>query len=249
MISLSSQPKIIEKKDNSAVFEIEALYPGYGATIGNSLRRVLLSSLPGTAITQVKIKGAQHEFSTIPGVQQDVMSILLNLKQLRFKMHSDEPQKARLQIKGIKDVKASLFDLPSQVELANKDAYIATLTTKSAELDIEILIEQGLGYESVESRKKGKLEIGTMALDAAFTPTRKVSYWVESMRVGERTDFDRLFLELETDGTLTPEDALSRAAEILINHLSLFKEAFKKTEEPAAVAKKNEKKKKRKKTK
>jgi len=254
MISLPSQPKIIEKKENSAVFEIEALHPGYGATIGNSLRRILLSSLSGAAVTQVKIKGAEHEFSTIPGVKEDVISILLNLKQLRFKLYSDEPQKAELKVKGAKNVKAGLFSVPSQVELVNKDLHIAALTGKSAELDIEIIIERGLGYQTVESRKKEKLEIGTMAVDAVFTPVRKVSYRVENMRVGDRTDFDRLSLELETDGTLTPEEAFFQAAEILINHFSLFRDTFQQVEKPAVVvkkttAKKNEKKKKGKKTK
>ncbi len=234
MIPLPSAPKIIERKDNQAVFVIEGLYPGYGVTVGNSLRRVLLSSLPGSAITQVKIKKVQHEFSTIPGVKEDVISILLNLKQLRFRLHSEEPQKARLHVKGAKEVKGAHFQLPSQVELANKDAHIATLTQKLAELDIEVLIENGLGYEPAERRKRGKLEIGTIALDAVFTPVRKVSYRVENMRVGERTDFDRLFLELETDGTLTPEEAFKQAAEILINHFSLFKETF---EEPSVVKK------------
>ena len=254
MFFLPSQPKIIEKKENFAIFEIEGLYPGYGVTIGNSLRRVLLSSLPGAAVTQVKIKGVQHEFSTIPGVKEDVISILLNLKQLRFKLYSDEPQKAELRVKGIKNVKAGLFNVPSQVELANKDLHIADLTSKSADLNIEIIIENGLGYQTVESRKKEKLEIGTIAIDAIFTPVRKVSYRVENMRVGDRTDFDRLFLELETDGTLAPEEAFAKAAEVLIDHFSLFKEVFEKAEEPLppvkkTVVKKNEKKKKRKKTK
>ena len=247
MISLPSQPKIIEKKDNFAVFEIASLYPGYGTTIGNSLRRILLSSLPGAAVTQVKIKGVQHEFSTMPGVKEDVISILLNLKQLRFKLHSEEPQKAELKVRGAKNVKAGLFNMSSQVELANKDLHIATLTSKSAELNIEIVIEKGLGYETVESRKKEKLEIGMMAVDAVFTPVRKVSYRVENMRVGDRTDFDRLFLELETDGTLTPEEAFSKSADILISHFSLFKEAFQETEKPKSVVKKDAKKKKRKK--
>jgi len=249
MIFLPSQPKIIEKKDNFAAFEIGSLYPGYGITIGNSLRRVLLSSLPGAAVTQVKIKGAQHEFSTIPGVKEDVISILLNLKQLRFKLHSDEPQKAELKARGIKSVKAALFNFPSQIELVNKNFHIASLTAKSADLNIEIVVEKGLGYETVESRKKEKMEIGMMAVDAVFTPVRKVSYRVENMRVGERTDFDRLFLDLETDGTITPEEAFLQAAEILISHFSLFKETFQKIETSEPADKKHEKKKKRKKTK
>lgn len=261
MISLPSQPKVTDKKDNAVTFVIEGLYPGYGVTIGNSLRRVLLSSLEGAAITQVKINGVQHEFSTIPGVLEDVINILLNLKQLRFKLHTDEPQRARLKVKGDKIVKGSSFDLPSQVDLFNKDAHIATLTSKTASLEIEILIEKGLGYEPTESRKKGKLEIGTIAVDAIFTPVRKVSYRVENMRVGEKTDFDRLFLELETDGTLTPEQAFEKAAEVLVEHFSLFREAFKTVEKPKAVptpvktkvkkkapVKKHEKKKKGKKT-
>ncbi|MBI2626019.1 MAG: DNA-directed RNA polymerase subunit alpha [Candidatus Nealsonbacteria bacterium] len=226
MIPMPSQPKIIEKKDNLAVFEIEGLWPGYGVTIGNSLRRVLLSSLQGAAITQVKIKGVQHEFSTIPGVLEDVVTILLNLKQLRFKLHSEEPQRIRLLVKGEKEALGSSFDLPSQVELMNKESHIATVTDKKTELDIEVLIEKGMGYEPVESRKKSKLEIGTIAVDAIFTPVRKVSYRVESMRVGERTDFDRLLLELETDGTITPEEAISHTSEILVSHFALIGGAF-----------------------
>lgn len=226
MIPLPSQPKIIEKKDNLAIFEVEGLWPGYGVTMGNSLRRVLLSSLQGAAITQVKIKGVQHEFSTIPGVLEDVVTILLNLKQLRFKLHSDEPQKVRLLVKGEKEVMGSNFDLPSQIELMNKESHIAAITDKKTELDIEILVEKGMGYEPVEARKKGKFEIGTIAVDAIFTPIRKVSYRVESMRVGERTDFDRLLLELETDGTITPEQAISHASEILVSHFALIGGAF-----------------------
>jgi len=230
MISLPSSPKIIEKKENWALFEIEGLYPGYGTTIGNSLRRVLLSSLEGAAITRVKIKGVQHEFSTIPGVEEDVINILLNLKQLRFKIFGDEPQVATLSIKGEKKVKGSDFKLPSQMELVNKTAPICTATSKSTELEIEILVEKGIGYEPVERRKKGKLGIGEIPLDAIYTPVRKVSFHVENMRVGERTDYDRLRIEVETDGTITPEQVLFRASEILINHLSLIKETFKKEE-------------------
>ena len=246
MIPLPSQPKIVEKKDSSAIFEIAGLYPGYGVTIGNSLRRVLLSSLSGAACTQVKIKGTQHEFSTIPGVMEDVITILLNIKQLRFKLHSDEPQRATLSVKGIKTVKASAFETPSQLELVNKDALLATLTSKSSSLEIEILVEKGLGYEPVEARKMGKLEIGTIAVDAIFTPVRKVSYRLENMRVGERTDFDKLILELETDGTLTPEEVFTQAADILVKHFTLLQESFKEAlhpvEELAPAKKKTQKK-------
>ena len=232
MISLPLQPKIIEKKGNKALFQIEALYPGYGVTIGNSLRRVLFSSLSGAAVTKVKIKGVQHEFSTIPGVLEDVITIMLNLKQLRFKVFSDEPQKAVLKVKGETEAKASDFKMPSQVELISKTAHIATLTAKSAELEMEIEIEKGIGYFPRESRKKEKLGIGEISLDAIFTPIRKVSYRVENMRVGERTDFDRLFLEIETDGTITPEETLSQASEILLKHFSLIEEGAKALKKP-----------------
>lgn len=230
MIPLPSQPKIIEKKENKAIFEIEGLYPGYGVTIGNSLRRVLLSSLEGAAVTQAKIKGVPHEFSTIPGVMEDTISILLNLKQLRFKIFTDEPQKATLKIKGEKEVKGRDFKLPAQVELINKDAPIATLTSKNAELEMEIQIEKGIGYLPVERRKKEKLEIGQIAIDAIFTPVRRVAFQIENMRVGERTDFGRLILEVETDGTITPEEAFYRASEILKLHFFSFAEKFQPKE-------------------
>lgn len=231
MIPLPLQPKIIEKKGNRAIFQIEALYPGYGVTIGNSLRRVLLSSLAGAAVTRVKIRGIQHEFSTIPGILEDVIEIILNLKQLRFKLFTSEIQKAGLKVKGEKEVKASDFELPSQVEIVNKTAHIATLTTKKAELEMEIQIEKGLGYQPRESREEEKLEIGEISLDAIFTPVKKVSYQIENMRVGKRTDFDRLNLEIKTDGQITPEEAFSQASEILVKHFSLFAEVFKKPEE------------------
>lgn len=237
MISLPEKIKIIEKKDNLARFQIEALYPGYGVTIGNGLRRVLLSSLPGAAVTQVKIRGISHEFSTIPGVLEDVVSILLNLKQLRFKIYSDEPQRATLSIKGEKKVKGSDFKLPVQLDLINKDAFIATLTDKKAELEMEILVEKGFGYEPVEWRKKEKLEIGEIPLDAIFTPVRKVSFHIENVMVEERTDFDCLKIEIETDGTITPEQALFQASEILVKHFSLLTDIFKEKERPKEVKK------------
>lgn len=240
MLPLPHSPKIIEKKGNRALFEIEALYPGYGVTIGNVFRRVLLSSLSGAAITQMKIKGVHHEFSTIPGVLEDVVNIMLNLKQLRFKIFTAEPQKATLKIKGEKTIKGSDFKFPSQVELINKDCHIATLTDKKADFEMEIQIERGLEYEPVEKRKKEKLEIGIIPIDAIYTPIRRVSHQTENMRVGERTDFDRLKLEIETDGTITPEEAFYQASEILIKHFSLFSESIKK-EIPPSPEKKEKK--------
>jgi DNA-directed RNA polymerase subunit alpha len=238
MIPLPLKPKLIEKKGNSATFEFESLYPGYGVTIGNALRRVLLSPLPGAAVTQMKIKGVSHEFSTIPGVLEDVIIIMLNLKQLRFKIYSDDPQKAQLKVKGEKEVRGSDFEFPSQVELVNKEAKIATITAKSAELEMEIQIEKGLGYQPVEKRKKGKSEIGVIPIDAIFTPIIRVSFSVENMRVGDRTDFDKLRIEIETDGTITPEKAIGQSAEILVKHFSLIEDSFKEEEEkpkPGAV--------------
>jgi DNA-directed RNA polymerase subunit alpha len=223
MILLPKPPKVVSKKENSATFEIEALYPGYGITVANSLRRVLLSSLPGAAITQIKIKGVQHEYSTIPGVAEDVITIVMNLKHLRFKVYESEPVKATLKIKGEKDVKGSDIKLPSQVELINKSEHIATTTSKSADLDIEIQIEKGIGYEPVENRKKrDKLEIGVIPVDAIFTPIQRVNYKVENMRVGDRTDFDKVTLDIITDGTITSEEALFEASKILVEHFSLF---------------------------
>lgn len=259
MISLPVKPKITKQEKNKTIFEIEALYPGYGVTIGNSLRRVLLSSLDGAAVTQMKIRNVPHEFSTIPGILEDVIQVMLNLKQLRFKIYTAEPQKAILKVKGEKKVKGSDFEVPAQLELANKDCHIATLTNKKSELEVEIQIEKGIGYSPREARKKEKLAIGTIPLDAIFTPVRRVAFRVENMRVGERTDFDRLFLEVETDGTILPEDAFYQASEILVKHFGLFAETFKKEEAispeeiPAkkrkSSVKKHAKKEKRKKTK
>ena len=223
MISLPSKPKIVEKKEeNKALFEIDSLYPGYGVTIGNSLRRVLLSSLGGAAVTKVKIHGVNHEFSTIPGVMEDVIVIILNLKELRFRVHSDEPQTAKLKVKGSADVKGSHFQIPTQIELVNPEIHIATLTDKKASLDMEIEIEKGMGYSSSEERKEEKLEVGQILIDSIFTPVKRANFYVENMRVGKRTDFDRLFVEIETDKTISPEEALFQAVDILSKHFSIL---------------------------
>ena len=249
MINLPKTPQVVKKEKNKAVFEIEGLYPGYGVTVGNALRRVLLSSLEGAAATQVKIKGISHEFSTIPGVLEDVVLIMLNLKKLRFKVFVDEPQKATLKIKGEKAIKGSDFKLSSQMELMNKDSHIATLTGKSAELEMELLIEKGIGFSSqrdrreTSSRAREKLEIGVIPLDATFTSIKRVSYRTENMRVGERTDYDRLSLEIETDGTIPPEEAFYQASGILVSHFSLLTEAFKPKAVPKIETPKKEKKK------
>ncbi len=230
MIPLPQKPKVIKGEKNKVLFKIEGLYPGYGSTIGNSLRRVLFSSLEGAAITQVKIKDVVHEFSAIPGVLEDVVLILLNLKRLRFKMYGSEPQRGTLKVKGEKEVKASDFVLPSQIEIMNKDNHIATLTSKKSCLEMEIQVGKGIGYEPVEKRKKEKSEIGAIDIDAIYSPIKKVSFHVEDMRVGERTDFDRLFLEIETDGTVSPESAFEDACNILGKHIALLLEDFQEKE-------------------
>lgn len=215
-IPLPLKPRLVHHEGNQGVFEIDALSPGYGQTLGNGLRRVLLSSLPGAAITSIKIAGVDHEFSTVPGVYENVVDILLNLKQVRIALHTDEPQVLTLSAKGERQVTAAMIKAPSQVTVINPDCHIATLTDKKAELEIELTVERGMGYVPVSDRRAtGKVPIGTIALDAIFSPVRKVNYSVEDMRVGDRTDYNKLRLEIETDGTITPADALIGAAKIL----------------------------------
>lgn len=210
--------KTVSESAKSGVFEIEGLFSGYGLTVGNALRRVLLSSLPGAAVTELKIKGASHEFSTLPGVREDIVELSLNFKKVRFIMHTEEPQAISLKAKGIKNVTAADIKTSSLVEIVNPDAALATLTAKDAELDIEIKVERGLGYLPAEAKKEARLTIGTIALDAIFTPVIRVTYSSDNMRIGERTDYDRLRLEIETDGTISPSAALQKAATTLKDH-------------------------------
>lgn len=218
-IILPSKPRVVSEEGNKGIYEIDGLYAGYGYTIGNALRRVLLSSLPGVAATSVKIEGISHEFSAAPGIKEDVILILLNLKQLRFKMHGDEPQIITLSVKGPKKVIAKDFNTPTQVEILNKDLVIATLTNKDAKLNLEVTVEKGLGYVPREVLKKEKIEIGTLILDALFTPIRRVNYEVENMRVGERTDYNRLRFVIETDGSISPAEALEKAIRVVTKQL------------------------------
>ncbi len=224
-IHLPSKPRIISDEGNSGVFEIEGLYPGYGHTLGNSLRRIILSSLPGVAITTVKITGVTHEFSVLEGVKEDVITILLNLKKIRMRFTTDEPQKLSLKIKGTNvagsDLKvlASDLEVPGQVEILTPNEVIATLTNKNTTLEMEIGAEKGLGFMPKEMIDKGRVEIGSIALDGIFTPIRRASYEVENMRVGDRTDFNKLRFFIETDGTVTPTMALTNAIEVMINQL------------------------------
>jgi len=217
---LSSTVKIKKiKEDNfNGIFEIEGLFVGYGLTLGNALRRVLLSSLPGAAITYIKIKNVPHEFMALSGIKETVVDITLNFKKLRFKMHTNEPQTLFLKVKGPKEVLASDIEENSLVEIINKDEHLLTITDKNTNFEAELTIERGLGYLPVESRKHEKLPIGAIALDALFSPVTKVSYEVENMRVGDRTDYNKLKLNIETDGTILPSVALRKAASILKDH-------------------------------
>jgi DNA-directed RNA polymerase subunit alpha len=245
MIPLPNLPKIIKKENNRAIFEIEGLYPGYGITISNTFRRVLLSSLEGTAITQIKIKGASHEFSTIPGILEDAITIILNLKKIRFKSFTKEPQKITLKAKGEKKVRAGEFDVSSELEIKNPDFHIATITSKTTQLQIEAIVETGTGYQAAEQREPKKQEsVGMISIDSIFTPVKKVSFRVENMRVGKRTDFDKLKIDIETDGTISPEEAFLEASEILYQHFTLFCKDNKKTIEKPLKKEKTEKKKK-----
>jgi len=218
-IILPSKPVIMEEGEYTGIYEIEGLYPGYGHTLGNSLRRIILSSLPGFAITSIKIDGVSHEFSTIDGVKEDVITLILNLKKVRFKVVGDEMRTVNLTVKGPKEtVTAGDIKVSGDVEVTNKDLYLCSVTGK-ANLDVEIKIEKGLGYIPKEVLSKDKVDIGTIVTDAIFTPIRRVSYEVEHMRVGNRTDYNKLRIFIETDGSITPREALEKSIETMIIQL------------------------------
>lgn len=231
-IPLPSKPKVVFEEGHKAVFEVEGLYPGYGQTIGNSVRRILLSSLPGAAIVSVKIEGVGHEFSTLEGVMEDVVDLTLNLKQMRFRVHGEGPFTISLNISGEKEVQGKDFKIPSQVEIVTPDVHIATLTSKKAALSLEAVVGRGLGYVPVEARTREKVEVGVIALDAIFSPVRHVNYEVENMRVGDRTDYNRLRVYLQTDGSLSPREAFKKAADILVAQFSSLAEGFSEAEFP-----------------
>jgi DNA-directed RNA polymerase subunit alpha len=218
-IVLPSKPKIIKEEGNVGTYVIDGLYPGYGHTLGNSLRRVILSSLEGSAITSVKIKGVGHEFSAIDGVKDDVIMMILNLKKLRLKLLTNEPQTLTISVKGPKVVTGADIKLPGQVEIMNPEQYINEVTDKNGDLEVEIVVEKGLGYLPKEVTQKERVDIGTISMDAIFSPARRVSYEVENMRVGNRTDFNRLTLNIETDGSITPHLALEKSIQIMITQL------------------------------
>lgn len=237
MIQLPEEVKVVKKEGNKAIFEIGPLMPGYGATIANPLRRVLLSSLEGAAITSLKIHGVEHEFGAIAGVQEDVIEVLLNLKRLRFRSFSEEPVVVTLKVKGEHEVTGADIQLSSDIELVNAEQKICTITDKKTELEIELTISKGRGYVAVETRQKEKLPIGVISVDAAFSPVRMVNFTVDDVRVGQRIDFNRITMEVETDGSMQPELAMKQAGQILMDHFSMVS-AIAAPEESAKAPKK-----------
>ena len=211
----------IDNETNYAKFVCEPLERGYGVTIGNSLRRILLSSLPGAAITSVKIEGVVHEFSTIPNVVEDVPEIIVNLKMVRLKLHENEEKTIRIDVKGEGEVKAGDIITDSSVEVLNPDLHIATLS-EGAHLQMEMTVDMGRGYNSAEKNKKENQPLGVLPIDSIYTPVKKVNYAVENTRVGQNIDYDKLTIELWTDGSLAPYEALSLAAKVMTGHLELF---------------------------
>lgn len=220
----ASRPKVeyAELSDTYGKFVVEPLERGFGVTLGNALRRVLLSSIPGAAVTSVKIEGVLHEFSTIPGVVEDVTQIILNLKELTLKLHTDKPKLLRLETSGKRDVTAAEIQPDAEVEILNPDLHIATLDRRDARLVMELMVERGKGYVPAERHRKSEHVIGVIPIDSIFTPIQKVNYLVEDTRVGQVTDFDRLVLEAWTDGSIRPEEAVQEASRVLIDFFKLF---------------------------
>jgi len=207
-------------KPNQKLAVIEPLFPGYGTTLGNALRRVLLSSIPGTAVIGVKIEGADHEFMALPNIKEDVLEIILNLKQLNLKIHTDEIVKLELEAHGEKEVKASDIKANSDVEVINKDMVIAHITDMAGKLNVEIYARAGLGYETIENRENRKKEIGYIEIDSIFSPVRAVGIDIENTRVGKMTNWDKLALNIETDGTVTPEEVVDKSIAILLEQFN-----------------------------
>ncbi len=222
----------IDNENNYAKFVCEPLERGYGVTIGNSLRRILLSSLPGAAITSVKIDGVVHEFSTIPNVVEDVPEIIVNLKMVRLKLHENEEKTIRISVDGEGEVKAGDIITDGSVEVLNPDLHIATLA-EGAHFQVEMTVNMGRGYNSAEKNKKDNQPLGVLPIDSIYTPVKKVNYAVQNTRVGQMVDYDKLTIEVWTDGSLAPYEALSLAAKVMTGHLELFidlSEAAKNTQ-------------------
>jgi len=216
------QVKSIENSATYGKFEIEPLEPGFGTTLGNALRRVLLSTLKGAAVTSVSIEGVAHEFSSIPYVKEDVTEIILNLKGLNLISYSDDPVRLTLDVTGPREVKAADIQAPSDVEIVNPDLYICTLDSNKGRLRMELTVERGKGYVPAERNKKEGQPIGVIPIDAIFSPVVKANFLIEKTRVGQETDWDKLILEVWTDGTIVPDQAISEAAKQFTSHLGLF---------------------------
>ncbi|MDD4901158.1 MAG: DNA-directed RNA polymerase subunit alpha [Patescibacteria group bacterium] len=232
-IALPSKVEFVKSSDNNRrQINIEPCYPGYGATLGNALRRVLLSSLPGAAPVGVKIKGADHEFMSLPHIKEDVLELILNVKQLRLKMFTDEVVKLELDARGEKKVTAGDIKKNSQVEIVNPELILGTITDMAGKLEMEIFVSKGLGYVTVESRESDKHEIGYIEMDSVFSPILSVGINVENVRVGKMTNWDKLIINLATDGTIAPEDAFKQSVDILINQFSALIGTDKITDAP-----------------
>ncbi len=222
MIQLPEKLSILNEGENKLTLELSPLYPGYGVTVGNSLRRILLSSISGAAITMVKIKGVSHEFTPIEGVLENVIEIIMNIKKIRLKSFSDEPVTMQLKVSGEKEALAKDIKTNQDVEIINKDQLIATLTDKKAELEIELTAEKGIGYVPIEQRQKEKISVGTIAIDALFSPVKNANFTVENIRVGQRTDYNKLVFEIETDGIISPREAILQGLDIMSKHLEVI---------------------------
>src|SRR3989344_3855968 len=252
-IVLPSKPRIVLEEENKGIYEIDGFYPGYGFTIGNSLRRIILSSLPGAAVTSVKVEGVDHEFSSIKGVKEDMIMIMLNIKRLRLKMVTDEAQTISIKGKGVKVITAKDVEVPGQIEVLNPELVIATLTDKDSTFDMEMTVEKGLGFVSRDTLSKNKVNIGVIMVDANFAPIRRASYEVENMRVGDRTDFNRLRIMIEQLKAITgfeeieesfSSDAIAKAedeGESLGSSLQKMDPEFLKTRTIGGLARKKEK--------
>ena len=220
-MTVTPQVRKLETSANYGKFDIEPLDPGFGTTLGNTLRRVLLSSLWGAAVTSIQIDGVAHEFTAIPHVKEDVTEVILNLKQLRLKSFTEDPITLLLDVKGPAEVRASHIQGTSDVEIVNPDLYICTLAAKG-HLRMELNVERGKGYVPAERNKREGQPIGVIPIDSIFSPVEKANFVVEKTRVGQSTDFDRLIIEVWTDGTMSPEEAVSHSAELFTQHLNLF---------------------------
>ncbi len=222
-IPLPNKIEYKEAKKNQTQITIEPLFPGFGITIANPLRRVLLSSLTGAAITKIKIKGIRHEFSSLPGVKEDMVELILNIKKIRIKTFNDEPVQLILKAKGEKQITAGDIEKNAQGEVVNPDLVLAHLTDKNAELEIEFTVERGKGYVTVEEKiNEESLAVDEISIDSLFTPIVNVSFNIEAVRVGKITNYEKLVMKIETDGTISPKEAFSNASKILIDHFELL---------------------------